>query len=55
LRRLLDAVEDGHGALTELAATAEEARAALAGLGELERLGLVRRGFAGRWERVVSA
>jgi len=23
----------------------------LAGLGELERLGLVRRGFAGRWER----
>jgi DNA processing protein len=55
LRRLLDAVEGGHGALTELARSGEEARAALAGLGELERLGLVRRGFAGRWERAVSA
>ena len=55
LRRLLDAVEGGNGALTELASTADEARSALAGLGELERLGLVRRGFAGRWERAVSA
>jgi DNA processing protein len=55
LRRLLDAVEGGSGALTELASTADEARSALAGLGELERLGLVRRGFAGRWERAVSA
>ncbi len=53
LRRLLDAVEDGCGALTELAETPEEARAALAGLGELERLGLVNRGFAGRWERAA--
>jgi DNA processing protein len=53
LRRLLEAVEDGRGALTELAATPEEARSALAGLGELERLGLVRRGFAGRWERAA--
>ena len=51
--RLLDAVEDGAGTLGELAATPEEARAALAGLGELERLGLVRRGFAGRWERAA--
>jgi DNA processing protein len=25
----------------------------LAGLGELERLGLVRRGFGGRWERAA--
>ena len=33
--------------------TPEEARAALAGLGELERLGLVRRGFDGRWERAA--
>jgi DNA processing protein len=55
LRRLLDAVEGGRGALTELATSGEEARAVLAGLGELERLGLVRRGFAGRWERAVSA
>ena len=55
LQSLLDAIEDGRGALTELATTPEEARAALAGLGELERLGLVRRGFAGRWERAVSA
>jgi DNA processing protein len=50
LQRLLEAVEDGRGALTELATTPEEARGALAGLGELERLGLVRRGFDGRWE-----
>jgi DNA processing protein len=55
LRRLLDSIEGGHGALTELATTPDEARTALAGLGELERLGLVRRGFAGRWERAVSA
>jgi DNA processing protein len=53
LRRLLDAVEDGRGALTELAETPEEARVALAGLGELERLGLVRRVFGGRWERAA--
>jgi DNA processing protein len=53
LRLLLDAVEDGRGALTELAETPGEARAALAGLGELERLGLVHRGFAGRWERAA--
>ena len=53
LRALLEAVEDGRGSLTELAETPEEARAALGGLGELERLGLVRRGFAGRWERAA--
>ncbi|WP_053227777.1 DNA-processing protein DprA [Solirubrobacter soli] len=53
LRRVLDAVEDG--TLTHLNRTPEQARAALAGLAELERLGLVRRGYAGRWERTVSA
>jgi DNA processing protein len=55
LQRLLDAVEDGNGALSELAQTPDQARAALAALSELERLGLIRRGFAGRWERVLSA
>lgn len=54
LAMLLAAVEDGYGTLTELAETAEEARFALSGLGELERLGLVRRGFAGRWERAAA-
>jgi DNA processing protein len=53
LRRVLDAVEDG--TLTHLNGTPDQARAALASLAELERLGLVRRGFAGRWERTVSA
>ena len=33
-----------------LAATGLEARAVLAGLGELEALGLVRRGFGGRYQ-----
>lgn len=54
LALLLAAVEDGHGTLSELAETADEARFALSGLGELERLGLVRRGFAGRWERAAA-
>jgi DNA processing protein len=53
LTALLAAVEDGAGTLTELAETAEASRAALSGLAELERLGLVRRGFAGRWERAA--
>ena len=53
LTRLLAAIEDGHGTLGELAETPDQARAALSGLGELERLGLVRRGFAGRWERAA--
>src|SRR4051794_29407822 len=48
LARLLDAIEDGAGTLGELAETAEAARTVLVGLAELERLGLVRRGFAGR-------
>jgi DNA processing protein len=53
LQRLLDAVEDG--VLSDLNRTPQDARQALVGLAELERLGLVRRGFAGRWERTVSA
>jgi DNA processing protein len=55
LQRLLDAIEDGGDALSGLTGTPEQARAVLAGLGELERLGLVRRGFSGRWERRLSA
>jgi len=55
LQRLLTAVENGSGTLGELAQTPGQAREALAALSELERLGLIRRGFAGRWERRVSA
>jgi DNA processing protein len=51
LAELVRAVEDGRGTLGELAETPEEARTVLAGLGRLERLGFVRRGFGGRWER----
>jgi DNA processing protein len=50
---LVQAVEDGRGTLGELAETPEEARTVLAGLGRLERLGFVRRGFGGRWERTA--
>jgi len=50
-RRLLDAVERGHGTLAELARTMEEAQAASRTLSELELLGLVRRGFGGRYVR----
>ncbi|HEY7074935.1 MAG TPA: DNA-processing protein DprA [Solirubrobacteraceae bacterium] len=53
LAGLLAAVEEGRGTLGELAGTPEAARAALAGLGRLERLGFVRRGFGGRWERTA--
>ena len=55
LRRLLAAVEDGRGALGELACTPEEAKVVLAGLGELEFRGLVHRTFGGRYERAVTA
>jgi DNA processing protein len=50
-RRLLDAVERGHGTLAELARSMEEAQAASRTLSELELLGLVRRGFGGRYVR----
>jgi DNA processing protein len=54
LAELLRAVEDGQATLDELAVTPDSARAALAGLGRLERLGFVRRGFGGRWERTCA-
>jgi DNA processing protein len=50
-RRLLDAIERGRGTLAELATTMEEARAASRSLSQLELLGLVRRGFGGRYMR----
>jgi DNA processing protein len=50
LQALLAAVEEGRGALGELAANGEQARAVLAGLGELEFRGLIRRTFGGRYE-----
>jgi DNA processing protein len=53
LDRLLDRIEDGEGSVAELASTAEEARATLAALGELEARGLIRRGFGGRYERAL--
>ena len=53
LRRLLDAVGEGHGTLSALAGTVDEAEAALRGLSELELRGLVRRGFGGRYVRCL--
>jgi DNA processing protein len=52
LQRLLDAIGEGHSTLPMLAAHGLEPRAILAGLGELEALGLIRRGFGGRYERI---
>jgi DNA processing protein len=53
LQDLLAAVEAGRGTLGALASTPEEARTVLAGLGELEFRGLVRRSFSGRYERTA--
>ncbi len=50
LREILEAIGAGHSTLPMLAATGLPARAVLAGLGELEALGLVRRGFGGRYQ-----
>ena len=50
LRELLEAIGAGHSTLPMLAATGLHPRAVLAGLGELESLGLVRRGFGGRYQ-----
>ncbi len=52
LARLLEAVGAGHSTLPMLASHGFDPRAALAGLGELESAGLIRRGFGGRYERV---
>jgi DNA processing protein len=52
LARMLDAIGDGHSTLPMLVACGYEARAVLAGLGELEARGWIRRGFGGRYERV---
>jgi DNA processing protein len=54
LRRVLERVEAGHGSLPELARTADESRAILRALGELEARGLVVRGFGGRYERAAG-
>jgi DNA processing protein len=53
-RSLLDAIGDGHSTLPMLVAAGFDARTVLAGLGELEGRGLVRRGFGGRYERVAD-
>jgi DNA processing protein len=52
LQTLLEAIGEGHSTLPMLAAHGLGARAVLTGLGELEALGLIRRGFGGRYERV---
>jgi DNA processing protein len=52
LRALLDAVEQGRGSLEALARDGEAAPAVLQGLTELERRGLVRRDFGGRYVRL---
>jgi DNA processing protein len=52
LAQMLEQVGAGHSTLPMLVAQGFDARAVLAGLGELESRGLVRRGFGGRYERV---
>ena len=53
LRALLERVENGRDTVSALAATPGEAQMALAGLGELELLGFVRRGPGGRYVRLL--
>jgi DNA processing protein len=53
LALMLEAIGAGHSTLPMLVATGFNARAVLAGLGELEARGFVRRGFGGRYERTV--
>jgi DNA processing protein len=53
LRALLRRVEDGCDTVCALARTPEEAQSAFAGLAELELLGFLRRGPAGRYVRRV--
>jgi len=52
LRKLLDAVEQGRGSLDALALEPDRAPAVLHGLTELERRGLIRREFGGRYVRL---
>ncbi len=53
LRALLARVEDGRDTVSVLACTPAEAQQALAGLGELELLGFLRRGPGGRYVRLL--
>ena len=54
LRRLLDAVERGHGSLAELISGAEESAQVLRDLTDLELRGMVRRDFGGRYVRALE-
>jgi predicted transcriptional regulator len=54
LRRLLDAIEGGHGSLAELATDSETTRQVLGDLTDLELRGLVRREFGGRYVRALG-
>jgi DNA processing protein len=54
LRRLLDAIERGHGSLAELTSDPDATRRVLQDLTELELRGLVRREFGGRYVRALE-
>ena len=54
LRRLLDAIERGHGSLAELTSDPDATRQVLQDLTELELRGLVRREFGGRYVRALD-
>jgi predicted Rossmann fold nucleotide-binding protein DprA/Smf involved in DNA uptake len=54
LRRLLDAIERGHGSLAELAGDPSETNQILQDLTDLELRGLVRREFGGRYVRALE-
>ncbi len=54
LRRLLDAIERGHGSLAELTSDPAATRQVLQDLTDLELRGLVRREFGGRYVRALE-
>jgi DNA processing protein len=54
LRRLLDAIERGHGSLAELTTDPAASRQVLQDLTDLELRGLVRREFGGRYVRALE-
>ena len=54
LRRLLDAIERGHGSLAELSTDPAATRQVLQDLTDLELRGLVRREFGGRYLRTLE-